>query len=220
MKRMRSSEDCGTSAPGFTLADERECFAKWRSTPLVVMRAMWEPFYRLRKGGKDGVSTGSAVGSFSSRFSVLSSRFSVLGSQVHVAGLELTSLIIIIVAGLRGEDCVPRGRHGGVAFDVAPQNTVKQRGVYGVGSREIHLCGLRTAGGFAGIHLVDQAVVAIAPVGGEWRLRAGAGEERGHDRGVGVVLVHGREAEYGFHGVHHVYRRVEAAVDNRVLGGS
>src|SRR5206468_661906 len=77
-----------------------------------------------------------------------------------------------------------------------------------------------SAGGFAGVHLVDEAVVAIAPLGGESRLRAGAGEERGHDRGVGVVLVHGREAEYGFHGVHHVYRRVEAAVDKRTLGRS
>src|SRR5207237_10759273 len=108
--------------------------------------------------------------------SVLGSRFSVLGSRVQAAGLELTSLIIIIVAGFRGEDCVPGGRHGGVAFDVAPEDAIQKRGVDGVGTGEIHLCGLRSAGGFAGVHLVDEAVVAIAPLGGESRLRAGAGE--------------------------------------------
>ena len=65
--------------------------------------------------------------------------------------MELSSLIIIIVAGFRGEDCVPGGRHGDVAFDVAPEDAIQKRGVDGIGTGEIHFGGLRCAGSFAGM---------------------------------------------------------------------
>ena len=46
------------------------------------------------------------------------------------------------------------------------------------------------------------------------------GEHRPHGRSVGIILVHGRQAEQHFHGVDHVYRGVEAVVDVGLSGGA
>src|ERR1700686_435989 len=66
---------------------------------------------------------------------------------------------------------------------------------------------------FLGVHLVDEAVVAVAIVGGEGGLLTGAAEQWGDERGAGVVGIHGRNAEEGLDGANDVDGGVEGVID-------
>src|SRR2546427_11783696 len=107
---------------------------------------------------------------------------------------------------------VRRG-HGKTPFSITPENAIKKSRIGSIRPGEIH------SGRFLrpltrwGIHLVDETVVVIAPICGEGRLVAWAGEERSHNGSVAVILIHGWQAEQGLDGVHHIYRRVEAPID-------
>ncbi len=70
-------------------------------------------------------------------------------------------------------------RYRDVALTILPEEPIEQRGVDGVGTAEIEIL---TFLPFLSIHLVDQAVVAVAIVGREGLLSTGPAEQRGHDR--------------------------------------
>lgn len=100
--------------------------------------------------------------------------------------------------------------HGGVAHAILPKKMIEDDVVGSVGVGEVEVLPFLP---FFRIHLVDQAVIAITVIDGEGRLRAGAVEERRHERRAGIVCVHGRHAEKGFEGVDHVDGGVEGVVD-------
>ena len=114
------------------------------------------------------------------------------------------------------EDVVLGYRHRDIALAIPPEEPIEQYGVYGVGVAEIQILAFFP---FLGIHLVDEAIVAVAIVGGEGGLLTGAGEERGHERGAGVVGIHGRGAEERLDGANHVDGRIERMIDKRSSGG-
>ena len=108
------------------------------------------------------------------------------------------------------EDVVLGRRHGGVAHAVLPEGFVEGDVVGGVRMAEVEILPFFP---ILGVHFVDQAVIAIAEIGSKSGLRAGAAKERSHHGGAGVVCVHGRRAEEGFEGTHHVDGGVEGVVD-------
>jgi hypothetical protein len=79
------------------------------------------------------------------------------------------------------EDVVLWRRHGGVTLTIPPEEPIEQRRVDGVGTAEIKIPAFPP---FLGIYLIDQAIVAVAIVGGKRGLLTGPAEERGHDRGA------------------------------------
>src|SRR5271155_2469734 len=118
------------------------------------------------------------------------------------------------------KNCVPGGRHGGVALLILPENLVQSRSPGRVGTREIHLRRLARAPGSGTVDLEDQTVLQIAIIRFECGLVASAGEHSSHRWSVAVVLVHWGQAQEHFHGVNRVDRGVEAMLDVRRGRGS
>ena len=104
---------------------------------------------------------------------------------------------------------------GAGAHAVLPEELVEDGGVHVVGAAKVHVFAFLP---FLRVHLIDEAVIAIAIVGGVGRLRAGTAEKRSHDRRAGIVGVHGRDAEKGFDGANDVDGGVEVAFDERLDG--
>src|SRR5207247_11104412 len=98
-----------------------------------------------------------------------------------------------------------RSGHGKTPFSITPENAIKESRIGSVRPGEIH------SGRFLrpltpwGIHLVDETEVAIAPISGEGRLVAWAGDERSHKRSVAGILIHGRQGQHSLHDVHSFY---------------
>src|SRR5258708_14963709 len=92
------------------------------------------------------------------------------------------------------EVVVLRRRHRDVALTIPPEELIEQRGVAAISMAEIEIL---TFLPLLGIHLIDQAVAAVAIVCGERGLLTRPAEERGHDRGAGVVAIHWRNAKEG-----------------------
>src|SRR5439155_23422015 len=94
-----------------------------------------------------------------------------------------------------------RRGHGKTSFSITPENAIKKSRIGSVRPGEIH------SGRFLrpltpwGIHLVDETVVAIAPICGEGRLVAWAGEWRSHSGSVAVILIQGWWGARGVGGV-------------------
>src|SRR6202521_1425276 len=110
------------------------------------------------------------------------------------------------------EDVVPGCGHRDVAHAIPPEEPVEKGGVHGVGTTEVK--GLAFFP-FLGVHLINEAVVAVAIVGGERGLLPGAVEEGGPDCGPRIVGVHRRDAQERFDRANHVDRRIEGMIDER-----
>ena len=104
------------------------------------------------------------------------------------------------------------GGHGGGAHAIAPEELVEDDGVGGVSMGKVEIAAFLPDGC---VRFIEQAVVPIAVIGGEGGLRAGAGEERSHDGGAGIVGVHGRRGEERFDGANHIDGGVEVVIDER-----
>lgn len=118
----------------------------------------------------------------------------------------------------RRKNLVHGSGHGEISLAVPPQDLVQLSAIGGVGVSEIHAGGLGRAALAGGIGAIDEAVRAIAVVGGKCRLRAGAGEQGRHQGGAGIVVIHGRQADERFHGVDHVDGGIEAMIDRGLIG--
>lgn len=101
---------------------------------------------------------------------------------------------------------------------IFPQHPIQTSGPRGIGTGEIHPRGNLGAGRVVPVGLVDQAVLLVAVVRLIWQLIAGPLEQSRHHRGVGVILIHRREAEEHFHRMNQVYGGVEAMLDVGLSG--
>src|SRR5258708_30864979 len=106
-------------------------------------------------------------------------------------------------------------RHGHVTLTLSPQKLVEQRGVDRVDMAKIQI---RAFLPFFGIHLIDQAIVAVAIVGGKRWLLAWPVEERSHHRRPRIVRIHWRHAKERFDLANHFYSGRERAIDNHGTG--
>src|SRR6266850_746156 len=113
--------------------------------------------------------------------------------------------------GLR-EDVMPGCGHRDVAHAILPEEPVEKGGVHGVGTTEVKSLAFFP---FLGVHLINEAVVAVVVVGGERGLLAGAVEKRGHDCGPRIVGVHRRDAKERFDRANHIDRCIEGMIDER-----
>lgn len=111
-----------------------------------------------------------------------------------------------------------RRRHWRSSLTVSPKNCVEYHWIYGIRASEIHSRGFFCTLAFGRVGLVDQTVIAITPIRFVCRLIAEARKQRGHNRSIGVVLIHGRQIEQRFDSVNHVDRGVEAMIHKRALG--
>src|SRR5258707_6223940 len=101
--------------------------------------------------------------------------------------------------------------HGHVTLTISPQKLVEQRGIDRVDMAKIEILAFLP---FFGIHLIDQAVVAVAKVGGKRGLLAWPTEERSHHRRPRIVRIHWRHAKEGFDRANHVDSGVEGVIDH------
>ena len=142
-----------------------------------------------------------------------------LAARTRRPGLRGQSVeSVVIRLGFIGKHFVLRGWHGLISLAIAPQDCIKHGGVRCVRMGKVHLGGFASALPLCRIHLVDQIVIAISPVGREWRLIACTRKQRRHQRSITVVLIHRRQTQQGFYGVDQVHGGVEMVVHERVIG--
>ncbi len=103
-----------------------------------------------------------------------------------------------------------RWGQGGVGLAILPEEFVEDDVVGGVGVAEVEVFSFFPR---FGVHFIEQAVIAIAVIGGEGWLRGWTAEQRSHNGGAGIVGVHGRNAEKGFESADHVDGGVEGVFD-------
>ena len=123
-------------------------------------------------------------------------------------GLKLRLLIVVILS--RRDHVVHRSGHQEISLAIVPQDAVQDPGIDGVRPREIHLGRLLGSARVRGIDFVDQTILQIARVGGEWWLVSFTGKLRSEKRSVCVIKVHRGQAQQRLDRVNHADSRENA----------
>lgn len=108
-------------------------------------------------------------------------------------------------------------RNWRISFLIVPQNGVENGGIVGVRTRKVHLLRQLRPGRASRVYLIDTAVIAIAPVGSEWRLIAGSRKKSKQDGSITIVLIHRWKTEQSFDGVNQIHGGIEAVLDKGLL---